>query len=138
MGCSPKKDIAVSQSPPTAAADLGKSAEYFKKLYGAPKKESRMAEFAFALPEHGSIRLSRAFVVQDYVSERLRVKVVYPDSTRPAIWVKYTLPGPWTQEQIRAALEVYGAKWQVVTENLGMNPLPSHSGGKTGLTCEIS
>lgn len=119
-GCSPKKD--TTQSPPNIATDLGKTESYFTKLYGSPKSEKHLAEIAFLLPCHGSlIRLSQRFLVQNFQSDRLRVDVVYPEPSRQAIWVKFTLPNSWTREQLSAALGAYGSDWQVVQQNPGLS-----------------
>ena len=121
-GCSPKGDNSASQSPVMVAADLAKTEEHFRNLYGAPKTEKHVADYAFSLPAHGSmIRLTRPLIVQQYESDRLKVTVVYSELARRAIWVKYTLPSPWTQEQINAALKVYGSDWKIVQENLGLD-----------------
>jgi hypothetical protein len=121
-GCSPKGDTSASESPAVVAADLGKTEEYFKGLYGAPKTEKRVGDYAFSLPGHGSmIGLTRPLTVQQYESGKLKATVVYSETPRRAIWVKYTLPSPWTQEQIKAALGAYCPEWKVVQENLGMD-----------------
>ena len=103
------------------AADLGKNDEYYKAIYGAPKSEKRVADYAFSLPGHGSIiRVVRPLLVQQYESNKLKVAVIYPDTARDAIWVKYTLPNPWTAEQISAALKAYAPNWKIVEESAGM------------------
>ncbi len=121
-GCSPKGESSPRPAPVAAAADLGKAERHFRNLYGAPKSEKRVADYAFSLPAHGSmIRLIRPLLVQQYESDQLKVTVLYSETARPAIWVNYTLPNPWTQEQISAALQAYGSDWKIVQENLGMN-----------------
>lgn len=122
VGCSPKTNSSINQSPVSFAADLGKTEVDFRNLYGAPKTEKHVADFAFSLPAHGSmIRLARPLVVQQYESDRLKATVVYSETERRAIWVKYTLPNAWTQEQINAALKAYGSDWKIVQENLGLD-----------------
>lgn len=87
-GCSPKGDSSASQSPAFVAADLGKTEEYFRSLYAAPKTEKHVADYAFSLPAHGSIiRLTRPFLVQQYESDKLKATVVCSETTRRAIWV---------------------------------------------------
>ena len=120
--CSPKGDSTASQSPASVATDLGEKEEYFRNLYGAPKIERRVAEYAFSLPAHvGVIHLTRPFIVKQYESDKLKATVVYSETPRRAIWVNYTLPIPWTQEQVNAALKAYGSDWKIVQQNLGMN-----------------
>jgi len=121
-GCSRKKDSSTNQSPVSVAADLGKTEEYFRNLYGAPKTEKRVADHAFTLPAHVSvIHLTRPFIVQQYESDKLKATVLYSETPRRAIWVNYTLPIPWTQEQVDAALKAYGSDWKIAQQNLGMN-----------------
>lgn len=142
-GCSPKQNSPAAQSSVPLPADLGKNEEYFKNLYGAPKSTKQVTELAFSFPGQGSmIHLARPFKVQDFESDKLKTTVVYSDSTQKAIWVKYTLPNPWTQEQINAALQAYGSNWKVVQQNFGMNFLlndraPVTYGSSTGcLACK--
>jgi hypothetical protein len=67
------------------------------------------------------IRLARPFRVQEFQSDKLRAKVIYAGSSQQAIWVDYTLPDSWTQEQINAALKTYDSNWKIVQENLGVS-----------------
>jgi hypothetical protein len=121
-GCSPKGDSAAHQPPTPVASDLGKTEEYFKNLYGAPKSEKRVTDYAFSLPGYASmIRLRRPLIVQQYESDKLKATVIYPETIRRAIWVNYTLPNPWTEQQIDAALKAYEPDWRIVQENPGMN-----------------
>lgn len=122
VGCSPKQGSNKPTTPVTVAADLGKNADYFRNLYGLPKSEKQTAEFAFSLPGYGSMmRLARPLIVQEYQSDKLRTAVLYSSPERQAIWVKYILPNPWTQEQINAALGAYGSDWKIVQQNFGVN-----------------
>src|SRR5262245_53923407 len=54
-GCSPKGDNSTGQSPATLAVDLGKTGDYYRNLYGAPKAETKASEFDFPLPAHGGL-----------------------------------------------------------------------------------
>ena len=120
--CSRKGNISSVQTSIAVAADLGKTPEYFRNLYGSPKSRKEVPEFNFTLPRHGNfIRLARNFIVEDFESDRLKAKVVYSGPPERALWVKYTLPNPWTQQQINAALEAYGSKWKVAPENPAMD-----------------
>jgi hypothetical protein len=118
VGCSPSSPKPADSPAPAKpvappAADLGKTAQYFTDLYGVPKSDKQVSEFSFSFPNHGSlIRLSRPLTVQEFESDRLTVRVVYAGQERRAIWVKYTLPNPWTSEQINAALKAYGNEWK--------------------------
>ena len=135
VGCSAKQDGVGGQAPVSLAGDLGKADQYFRILYGVPKSEKRLAEFDFALPSHASlIRVSRSFVVRDYASDSLKAQVLYPESGREAIWVRYTLRNPWTQEQIVAALQAYGSGWKVVQETAGTPGVFSTAVVPTGVT----
>jgi hypothetical protein len=109
VSCSPRQ--AAPAGPP--AVNLGKSVQYFTNLYGTPKSEKQVAEFSFPFPNHGRLlHLTRPFVVQEFQSDKLAIKVVYSGSDSQAIWVKYTLPSPWTAQQINAALGAYGERWE--------------------------
>lgn len=138
-GCSRKENDVSRQTPVAVAADLAKNEAYFRGIYGAPQKEQSVGEYAFSLPGHGSlIRLRRPFTVQQYQSDKLQTIVVYSNPAREAIWVKYTLPNPWTPEQISAALETYGTHWESAAESPAMAFLlrdraPTVYHGNTGI-----
>jgi len=121
-GCSRNEsDHAPASSGNVVTSDVGKSAEYFRNLYGAPKAESRVDEFTFMLPGYpGVIRLRRPYLVQEFISDQLTIKVLYSAATQQPIWVRYFLPNPWTAERVNAALSSYGSHWKVAQENLGM------------------
>jgi hypothetical protein len=118
-GCS-KKVENDSTSQPTAT-DLGKDANYFSNLYGPANSQKRVSEYDFSLPSVGHlIKLNEHFVIQQYVSGKLSVTVIFSETSPQAIWVKYTLPNPWTQEQIKAALGTYDNKWTATNQNTGV------------------
>lgn len=49
--------------------------------------------------------------------------VIYAESSPQAIWVKYTMPNPWTEDQLNAALGAYSQKWNSIISNSGMSGL---------------
>jgi len=118
-GCS-KKGENNSASQPTVT-DLGKDANYFSNLYGPVKSQKRVSEYDFSLPSIGHlIKLNEPFVIQQYASGKLSVTAIFWETSPQAIWVKYTLPNPWTQEQIKAALGAYDKKWTAADQSLGL------------------
>jgi hypothetical protein len=120
-GCS-KNENSPSNEPVIAATDLGKDAQYFSNLYGSAKSEKRVGEFDFTLPAVGHlIKLSGPFVVRQYAGGKLNVTVMFSEASPQAIWVKYTLPNPWTQEQLQAALGAYDNKWTSTSLNTGVS-----------------
>ncbi len=117
-GCSKKEEDSANQ--PTAA-DLGKDANYFSNLYGAAKSEKHASEYDFSLPSVGRlIKLNEPFVTRQYASGKLNVTTVSLETSPQAIWVKYNLPTPWTQEQVKAALGAYDSNWNLVNQSLEM------------------
>jgi hypothetical protein len=118
-GCSKNENDSANQPP---AADLGKDANYFSNLYGPAKSEKRASEYDFSLPSVGRlIKLNDSFVIQQYADEKLGVTVIFQGTSSQAIWVKYTLPNPWTQEQINSALGAYAQKWTAADQSLGLS-----------------
>jgi hypothetical protein len=120
-GCSQKKENSSITATTAAAADLGKDANYFSNLYGPANSRKSANEYDFSLPSVGHlIRLNGPFVINQYASGKLNVTVIFLEATAQAIWVKYTLPNPWTQEQIKAALGAYDNKWTAADQSLGL------------------
>lgn len=118
-GCS-KKNENDSASQPTAT-DLGKDANYFSNLYGPVKSQKQASEYDFSLPSIGHlIKLDGHFVIQEYASGKLSVTVIFLETSPQAIWIKYNLPDPWTQEQIKAALGVFDKNWTAADQSLGL------------------
>ena len=110
--------VVETSSATPSGADLGKTEEYFKNLYGSPKIARKVTEFEFSFPGHiGSIRITRPFFVREFESGKLKVKVLYTDPTQGAIWVKYILPDKWTHEQLTAALQAYDSDWKGANES---------------------
>jgi hypothetical protein len=120
-GCSQKEGNSPASEPTITATDLGKDANYFSNLYGPAKSEKRVSEYDFSLPSVGHlIKLNDPFVMQQYASGKLSITVIFLETSPQAIWVKYTLPNPWTQEQIKAALGAYDKKWTAADQSLGL------------------
>jgi hypothetical protein len=121
VGCSKKEEDNAPSQPTVTSADLGKDANYFSNLYGPAKSQKRADECDFSLPSVGRlIKLDGPFVIQQYASGKLSVTAVFGEASPQAIWVKYNLPDPWTQEQIKAALSAYDKGWTVGGQSLGM------------------
>ena len=120
-GCSPEGDKAAGQPSAPVAADLEQAKSTFGESTARQKRRSMWRTMLFpflamAARFHSVVRLR----VQQYESDKLKATVIYPDATSGAIWIKYTLPNPWTSEQISAALKVYGTDWKIVEQNLGV------------------
>jgi len=120
-GCSRKdENDSVSQSVITAT-DLGKDANYFSNLYGPAKSQKNVSQYDFPIPSVGHlIRLNGPFIVQQYASGKLSVTALFSQTSPQAIWVKYNLPDPWTQDQIKAALGAFDKNWTVIDQSLAM------------------
>ncbi|MGA3163911.1 MAG: hypothetical protein ABSD77_06940 [Verrucomicrobiota bacterium] len=113
IGCSKKEE--------NRSTGLGKDVNYFSNLYGPAKSQKRVSEYDFSLPSVGHlIKLNESFVIQQYASGKLNITVIFLETSPHAIWVKYTLPNPWTQEQIKAALGAYDNKWTATNSNTGV------------------
>lgn len=120
-GCSRKDENDSAVQPVVTATDLGKDANYFSNLYGPAKSQKSVSEYDFSLPSVGHlIKLNGPFVIQQYASGKLSVTAVFLEASPQAIWVKYNLPGPWTQDQIKAALGAYDNNWTVIDQSLAM------------------
>lgn len=122
-GCSPpsvpkqpvEAEGATRKADVPLASDLGKTESYFHGLYGYPKSENSVSNFTFMVPRHPStVRVDHNFTIQNFENGRLKVKVLYSEADRRAVWVQYRLPSRWTKEQIEAALEAYGTNWKGV------------------------
>ena len=124
IGCSKKESHTSATATPIIAKDLGKDSKYFSDLYGTKSSEKHESDYNFSLPSVGHlISMNGPFVVQKFSSEKLNVTVVFPAASAQAIWVKYTLPNPWTEDQIKAALVAYDNKWSSVIANNGVSGL---------------
>ena len=127
--CSPKTETVPSQPKKLNATGHGitvtyqeKPETYYKSVYGAPKSEKHVQDYACSVPGHGSlVYLTRPLLVQQYENDRLKVTVVCSETTRQAIWISYQLPGEWTQEQINGALKAYGSDWTIADQKPGMS-----------------
>ena len=123
-GCSKKEASSPNPEPTITASDLGKDTNYFINLYGTATSEKQASEFDFTLPAVGHlIKLNKPFVIQQYVSGKMNVVVVFADATTEAVWVKYTLPNPWTDDQIKAALGAFDNRWTATIQNNGMSTI---------------
>jgi len=122
VGCSKKDTTSSATETRIIATDLGKDSKYFADLYGPKSSEKRVSEYGFSLPSVGHlINMTGPFVIQQYSSGKLGVLVIFPEASSQAIWVKYTLPNPWTDDQIKAALAAYDSKWTSVIANQGVS-----------------
>jgi hypothetical protein len=122
IGCSKQQNISPPSEPAVIAQDLGKDINYFLGLYGQTSSQKSVNQFDFSLPSVGHlINLAGPFTMQQFSSGKLGVVVVYREGTAQAIWVKYSLPNPWTDDQIKAALGAYDKKWSSVTLNSGVS-----------------
>ncbi len=122
VGCSKKDAKSSANETRIIATDLGKDSKYFSDLYGPKISEKHVSEYGFSLPAVGHlITLSGPFVTQQYSSGKLGVLVIFPEASSQAIWAKYTLPNPWTDDQIKAALAAYDNKWSSVIANQGVS-----------------
>lgn len=115
LGCSKTESDSSVSSSQVVAKDLGKDTKYFTDLYGPATSQKSVGEFAFSLPGVGHlINLTGPFAIQQFSSGKLSVAVIFPEASSQAVWVKYTLPNPWTDDQIKAALGAYDSKWTSV------------------------
>ena len=122
MGCSKKETPSSSKAATVVAADLGKDAKYFEGIYGTAISEKQLTEFRFSLPPvANAIKISEPFISQQYSAGKLSVQVLFTKASSPAIWVKYSMISPWTDEQIKSALVAYDKKWDAVTVNQGVS-----------------
>jgi hypothetical protein len=118
VGCSRQGNNSAARP---VAADHGKGQGYFRNLFGAPKSEMRAEAYDFSLPMAGGVaRLSRNLIVQEYETNKLKASVIYSETAEHAIWVRYRLPDPWTEEQLNAALNAYGSDWKIAKQDLGV------------------
>ena len=124
FGCSKPQSNIPADEPTVTAQDLGKDANYFSSLYGQAISRKSVNQFDFTLPSVGHlIKLDGPFTIQQFTSDKLGVVVIYREGSAQAIWVKYSLPNPWTDEQIKAALGAYDNKWSAVSLNTGVSVL---------------
>jgi len=124
VGCSKKEANGTAAGPTTTATDLGKDANYFSNLYGPANSQKSVSDFDFTLPTVSHlIKLNEPFVIQQYANGKLNVTVMFGEGSPQAIWVKYTISNPWTQEQLEAALGAYDNKWSAITINTGVTAL---------------
>ena len=124
VGCSKPNDNSPAGVPTVIAQDLGKDSNYFTSLYGQVSSQKSVNQYDFTLPSVGHlIKLDGPFIIQNFDSGKLGVAVVYREGSAQAIWVKYNLPSPWTDEQIKAALGAYENKWSSVTLNTGVSSI---------------
>ncbi|HZL13886.1 MAG TPA: hypothetical protein VFC85_07045 [Verrucomicrobiae bacterium] len=118
-GCSKSENNSFVSQP--TATDLEKDSNYFSNLYGPAKSQKQVNEYDFSLPSIGHlIKLNQHFVIQQYTDGKLNATVLFREPSPQAIWVKYTLPNPWTQEQIKAALGAFDQKWTAADQSLGL------------------
>ena len=121
IGCSKHQDNNPAGEPTAIAQDLGKDSNYFSNLYGQVSSQKSVNQYDFTLPSVGHlIRLDGPFTIQQFASGKLGVLVIYREGSAQAVWVKYSLPNPWTDEQIKAALGAYENKWSSVSLNTGV------------------
>lgn len=118
LGCGKQETAA----PVVASTDLGKDKNYFAGLYGNAITEEKVSSYGFSLPGVARVvNLPQPFAVQKYASENMKVMVLFSLSSYQAVWVKYSLTHPWTDEQLKAALGAYDTQWSEITANSGVS-----------------
>lgn len=91
----------------------GKTTAYFHDLYGKPVRTRELPEARFLTPEvQGAGPIKGPFSVRTYKSDKLTAEVYYLLPKLEAVYVKYSLPHAWTDEQLQAALASYGTGWR--------------------------
>jgi hypothetical protein len=111
--------LTVAASVCQAADAFDRTPAYFVDRYGSAKSSSLEKQASFVLPGVGVISLKGEFSVREFRKDRLRVKAVFRVPELTLAGVVYYLPNLWTQEQVDAALEAFGGKWEVDKSGYG-------------------
>ncbi len=110
-----------------------KGPAYFVDRYGPAKDSRTVSKESFLRPGSGHETVERQFSVRSFRSDQLRVEATFFLPSLKLAEVRLSLPNPWTQEQVEAALGAYGNLWKLEGKNLTTTTWRAPDGSRAAL-----